>query len=530
MIAESLFSEAAPPKPVLISFAAPTGGMGTTLLASNLAITLAKKGSSVLLADLALTEASCHLALGILRPERHLGSVVTKEVVEVREAIIPTSVNNLSLLAGHPETPDVANLAYLTKQKILTSLATLPYDFILLDAGSGTGADTLDFFLAGEHCIAIAQATAVGLEPFYRFLRAMLHRLLMESLNRKRYQVLASSLDSLSPLRGLWEMHESRAEDLASVERGILGRNFGFVQTGFSSDKELRMGVQLEALIRRYFLCPVKFLGGIEWDPQAAAAHRGLEPIAKAYPLCPFSLSVEKLANLILKEVREPSPSEGHLSPVPVGGLNAYQLLELPYNAAPKDLQSAYARLLEPYLETSPLTLSLYTKEERESIRDRLEEAYKMLINSGLRQRYDEDLIAKGHMRSEQRIQEYREEKADAGYASASAPNPNPQQEDTATRAHRNLETVLQEISHFDGDALRRVREAQGISVAEIVSETNIRSWYIECIEGEKFESLPGLIYLKGFVRQVARYLHLDPERVLADYLDCYHAWKQKAK
>jgi flagellar biosynthesis protein FlhG len=530
MIADSLFPEASSPRPVLVSFGAPTGGLGTTLLASNLAITLAKKGSSVLLADLALTEASCHLALGIVRPERHLGSVVSKEVVEVREAIIPTSVNNLSLLAGHPEAPEVANLAYLTKQKILASLSTLPYDFVLLDAGSGTGADTLDFLLAGRHCISIVQATAVGVEPFYRFLRAMLHRLLMESLNRKRYQALASSLDSLSPLRGLWEMQETRAEDLASVERGIEGRDFGFVQTGFSNDKELRMGVQLEALIRRYFLCPVRFLGGVEWDPQAAAAHRGLEPIAKAYPLCPFSLSVEKLANLLLKEVREPSPSEGHLAPVPAGGLNAYQLLELPYNAAPKDLQSAYARLLEPYLETSPLTLSLYTKEEREAIRDRLEEAYKMLINSGLRQRYDEELIAKGQMRPEQRIPEYREEKAEGGYAASSAPGPNPQQEDTAARTHRNLETVLQEISHFNGEALRRVREAQGISVAEIVSETNIRSWYIECIEAEKFESLPGLIYLKGFVRQVARYLHLDPERVLADYLDCYHAWKQKAK
>jgi len=62
--------------------------------------------------------------------------------------------------------------------------------------------------------------------------------------------------------------------------------------------------------------------------------------------------------------------------------------------------------------------------------------------------------------------------------------------------------------------------------VAEIVAETNIRSWYIDSIEAERFEALPGLIYLKGFVRQVANYLHLDPEKVLKDYLGRYEAWR----
>lgn len=83
-------------------------------------------------------------------------------------------------------------------------------------------------------------------------------------------------------------------------------------------------------------------------------------------------------------------------------------------------------------------------------------------------------------------------------------------------------------MKHFDGEGLRRVREAQGISIAEIVEETNIRSWYLESIEAERFDALPGLIYVKGFVRQVAQYLHLDADRVLSDYLDRYHTWKQR--
>jgi flagellar biosynthesis protein FlhG len=522
MTAEHLFANEAPENPAILSFAAPTGGLGTTLLATNLGIQLAKKGRSVLVADLALTEATCHLALGMLRPERHLGMYLGKEVANLKDAIVQTSVNNLSLLAGCPDSADVANIAYLSKQKLISDLKDQRYDYVLVDAGSGTGADTLDFFLAAQHAIAVVQTTSVGLEPFYRFFRAFLHRLLMEGLNKKRYQALAPGLDPRSPLTGLWDMPETREEDLAAVERAIEARRFAFVQTGLTSEKDQRMGHQLEALLRRNFLCPVRFLGGIDWDAQAAAAHRAFEPIAKAYPMCAFSLAVERLANLFLKEEREPSPAQGHLDPRPVGEMDAYELLELPYSASVKDIQVAYGRLLEPYLETSPLTLALYTKDEREAIRDRLEDAYKLLINTGLRQRYDDDLIAKGRMAAEERVEEYGEPATEStGSGTVTGGHAG---EDAPQRSARNIEAVLEEIQQFDGKALRRVREARGISVAEIVSETNIRTWYIECIEAERFDALPALIYLKGFLKQIAVYLGLDPHRVLADYIARYHA------
>lgn len=527
MATENLFTSEAPESPVILSFSAPSGGLGTTLLAANLAIQLAKKGRNVLVADLALTEASCHLALGVLRPEKHLGMVLSKEVASLKDALIPTSVNNLTLLAGCPECSEVANMAYLSKQKVLADLRDLDYDYILIDAGSGTGADTLDFFLAGNYSIAVVQATSVGLEPFYRFFRATLHRLLMEGLNKKRYQALLPGLNPRSPLSGLWDMPETREDDLAAVERAIEARRFTFVQTGLTSEKDQRMGHQLEALLRRNYLCPVRFLGGIDWDAQAASAHRALEPISKASPMCPFSLAVERLANVIMKEEKEPPPAEGHLNPRAMGEMDAYELLEIPYNATVKEVQVAYGKLLEPYLENSPLTLSLYTKEEREGIRDRLEEAYKRLINTGLRQRYDDDLIGKGRMRPEQRVEEYGEP---ASEASGAFPIPGGSAhtgEDAAVRAARNVEAILEEVKQIDGKALRRIREARGISIAEIVSETNIRTWYIECMEAERFDALPAPIYLNGFLKQIARYLGLDPQRVLADYLTKLQAWKQ---
>jgi hypothetical protein len=191
-----------------------------------------------------------------------------------------------------------------------------------------------------------------------------------------------------------------------------------------------------------------------------------------------------------------------------------------------KEIKAAYSKNLEPYLETSPLTLALFSRDEREEMRDRMEEAYKTLVTTVLRQRYDQELIARGEMEPEERIQEYRELQSEGSQQPTAAPGQG--NEEPRPRSAKALEAVLQEVKHFDGEGLRRVREAQGISIAEIVEETNIRSWYIESIEAERFDALPSLIYLKGFVRQVAQYLHLDASKVLSDYLDRYHAWKQR--
>ncbi|MCX7831146.1 MAG: AAA family ATPase, partial [Acidobacteria bacterium] len=54
-MAETLFQ--GEEKPYIISFSSPKGGVGTTVLSVNFAIQLAKKGSNVLLADLALNKA-----------------------------------------------------------------------------------------------------------------------------------------------------------------------------------------------------------------------------------------------------------------------------------------------------------------------------------------------------------------------------------------------------------------------------------------------------------------------------------------
>src|SRR6516165_9281541 len=68
------------------------------------------------------------------------------------------------------------------------------------------------------------------------------------------------------------------------------------------------------------------------------------------------------------------------------------------------------------------------------------------------------------------------------------------------------------------GERLRREREMRGVTLDEISESTKISHRHLESLEQEDFDSLPGGIFNKGFVRAYARYLGIDEEQAVADY------------
>jgi cytoskeletal protein RodZ len=70
------------------------------------------------------------------------------------------------------------------------------------------------------------------------------------------------------------------------------------------------------------------------------------------------------------------------------------------------------------------------------------------------------------------------------------------------------------------GEALKRVREARGLSLKDLEAKTKIGHWHLEAIEREKYAGLPAQVYLRGFLMSLARELKLDPVRVSKSYLE----------
>jgi cytoskeleton protein RodZ len=68
------------------------------------------------------------------------------------------------------------------------------------------------------------------------------------------------------------------------------------------------------------------------------------------------------------------------------------------------------------------------------------------------------------------------------------------------------------------GERLKRERELREVAPNEIVVATRISLRFLEALENEDWDKLPGGIFNRGFVRAIARYLGLDEENLLAEY------------
>lgn len=68
------------------------------------------------------------------------------------------------------------------------------------------------------------------------------------------------------------------------------------------------------------------------------------------------------------------------------------------------------------------------------------------------------------------------------------------------------------------GEILKNAREKKGLTIESLEKKTRIVSRYIEALENNDFDKLPGEIYVKGFIKTISDKLLLDSDKVLERY------------
>jgi cytoskeleton protein RodZ len=72
------------------------------------------------------------------------------------------------------------------------------------------------------------------------------------------------------------------------------------------------------------------------------------------------------------------------------------------------------------------------------------------------------------------------------------------------------------------GSELREARVQLGLTLEQVAYETRIRTRYLEALEDERFDDLPGEAYAKGFLRTYADFVGLDGAKMLTRYRTQY--------
>ena len=201
--------------------------------------------------------------------------------------------------------------------------------------------------------------------------------------------------------------------------------------------------------------------------------------------------------------------------------LNFYELLEVAPDASPFEIHHAYKEMFQLYHEDSLASYSFFSREEREEILAKLNEAYSTLMDEKKRSQYDQILIEQGVLEEEMQYQ--RDGKKLSLLPRSKRPNA-----DTVLRIRDRLKTMvssnamIQEILAHDvlsGSDLKKIRDELGVSLEEIAETVKVRMAYLRAIEEDQFEKAPSRIFLKGFVRAYAQYIGLDADKVANRYL-----------
>ncbi len=169
----------------LIPIASGKGGVGKTLVASNLAIALAQSGKRVVLVDLDLGGSNVHLVLGVQVVAQSIGSFLGTKGQDFASLVQDGGVENLGFIPGDAEIPGLANLNAAQKRMLIRRLTGLEVDYVVIDLGAGTGQNTLDFFLTASNGIIVTAPTPTATVNAYLFLKNVVFRLLQSSMVKK---------------------------------------------------------------------------------------------------------------------------------------------------------------------------------------------------------------------------------------------------------------------------------------------------------------------------------------------------------
>ena len=202
---------------------------------------------------------------------------------------------------------------------------------------------------------------------------------------------------------------------------------------------------------------------------------------------------------------------------------NLYQVLEILDEATPHDIDRAYRIARSTYQPASTATYSLFSDDQNAEILQRIEEAYAVLSDPRMRREYDARL-------RRERANQHTAPPAAAPTAPAglgmAVPAPVAEPEPPAPSVpDYSLDEPDEPIDGiYDGPALRRVRIRHGIELDEISARTKISESHLAAIEQNRYEHLPRGVYLRGFLREFAKCLKLDPKAVTESYMALFAA------
>lgn len=300
--------------PCIISVASGKGGVGKSMVVSNLGLLLAKKGLRVTLVDMDIGGANLHILFGMFQPPSTLTDFLTNVLTNLHEIAHPIpSLSSLKLIPGTGETLITANLQHSKKRRLIRHVQKLEADIILVDVGAGTSYHALDFFLLADYYLAVATPDPTSVLDLYRFIKlAAIRKVLTAFLARDPVADALLDKDFHSVTAVLEAVGRTSESGMEIAQEALKMFQPALILNRMTPKSRINT-LHLQHLLKQYVGTDLSILGNIPEDMQVQQSILKYLPVVELAPNSPATIALNQIADNVLRMVGRTDGSIGRM-------------------------------------------------------------------------------------------------------------------------------------------------------------------------------------------------------------------------
>ncbi len=543
-------------RPRVVAFGGGKGGTGKSTLCADIARALTRYNFRVLCVDTTWNCPTLNILLQCPEPSFLIdGQEVTgigDPNSHIAEFIVPSGYPQVFLASiaaarRHPFTPPS-----IYADTLLHQLHELDFDWVLLDLSDGISSLDVGLFTLSDIPILVASPEPASMRITTQFLRASLFRAIGYHPDAASLETEILDILYNQPIR--FKTHNLRYDAPSANSRAIIDDTIQRLETYMivnlvREGAEHDLGFVLSHALHSELQLFPRVLASIEYADRRWFYNRRTTGTNNSSARTDEGLSndIELLARNIrdisLVDIRYPRPIPTHEDAHPAlrMGLNP----ELSRN----EVRQYCRRLWEGYRRENAISLVFSDPGQREAIAERLEILYRQVLTMpsenfsqadveqasrqySQRMRHTSSTTPPGARKTEPSspssptapsggsVPDSKRQRSPS--AAKTDPQSAPVQDnDDARRArfHRSSKSSSPP-KDSPGETIAQLRRSASLSLHELSSRTHIGVKYLAAIEEVDLDVLPRRVYLRGYLREIARVFDADSTTLIQDYFD----------
>ncbi len=289
------------------TFGGGKGGVGKSVVCSNIGLHLTQRGYRVLLVDADFGAANLHTYLGMSGSDSSLSDFLFSNEIKIDSVIEESNYQNLFIINGGEDPLKISNPRLFQVNRLLESLVSLNYDYILIDLGAGTTSQIIDIFVGGFKPVLICTPEPASIENTFRFIKYSFFRGFKKLIvNRDVHNYLehlmnSKQADSSFQLSDLAEQISAIDLDTAAaLQKYTYAFKPKLVMNMVRTSSDINLGFAIVKSCQKYLGVTIEYTGFIENDDTLVSTVKERKPVIISEPFSKSARGFKKIADSLL--------------------------------------------------------------------------------------------------------------------------------------------------------------------------------------------------------------------------------------